>query len=88
MKAHPLLQPTSYGPEALDRITKAFDEAWSQIEARIGSDAIEIDAARTALAKAILEAARSNNEDVEAIKAGALKVFLHHFEWQKLRERT
>lgn len=82
MKAHQLLKPTSFGPEALDRLTTAFDEAWGQIEFRVCGDAAEIEAARAVLAKAILEAARDQIDDVEVVKASALKIVFHHFRWK------
>lgn len=52
MKIHSLFTPASLDPKALERVTKAFDEAWRQIELRLGGDADKIDAARTILAKA------------------------------------
>lgn len=82
MKVHHLLKPTSFGPEALDRMTKAFNEAWDQIESRIGSDAAEVESARRVLAKAIIEAARGGVDDVEAVEVNALEIVFGHFHWK------
>jgi hypothetical protein len=81
MKMRPLFEPTSLGPEALERVTQAFDEAWKQIEQRVGGDAEQIHAARTILAKAILKVASGEVDNVDVIKTGALKMVLHHFRW-------
>ncbi len=81
MKIHPLLRPTSFGPETLERVAKAFNEAWEQIEHRVGKDADQVDATRTILAKAVLKAASAEVDDVDAIKTGALKIVFHHFHW-------
>ena len=62
-------------------MTNAFDEAWRQIEGRIGGDADEIDAARTILAKAVLMVACTESDDVDIIKTRALKVVFLHFAW-------
>ncbi len=81
MKIHTLFKPESLGPEALERVTRAFDEAWHQIEQRIGGDADQIAAARTVLAKAVLKVASAEADDVDVIKTGALKLVFNHFQW-------
>lgn len=81
MKIHSLFTPASLDPEALERVTKAFDEAWRQIEQRVGGEADKIDAARTILAKAVFKAVCTEADDVDVIKSGALKLVFLHFNW-------
>jgi hypothetical protein len=63
----------SYGPDALNVIGQAFDEAWAQIASHFGSDPTVIESARLSLANAILAAATNASRDVEALKNEALK---------------
>ena len=81
MKIHPLLKPTSLGPEALERVTQAFNEAWHQIEQRVGGDADQIDTARIILAKAVLKVASAEADDLDVIKTRALRIVFRHFHW-------
>ena len=70
MKARQLIDGTSYGPEALKAIGKAFDDAWLTIAGNFSSEAAE--AARINLANAILSVASEDSRDVEALKRGGL----------------
>jgi hypothetical protein len=61
------LEGTSFGPEALKIVGRAFDEAWSDIAGNFG-DAAQIEIVRSKLARAILSAASDNSRDVAALK--------------------
>jgi hypothetical protein len=71
MKAHKQINSTSYGPEALKTMTRAFDQAWSVIGGNIGRDASE--AARVRLANALLSVATEDSRDVDVLKRKALE---------------
>jgi hypothetical protein len=67
-----LVDTASYGPEVLQAIAKAFDEAWDSIAGNFGGEARATETAQSKLAAALLEAAREGNRDPEALKAAAL----------------
>ncbi len=71
MKARQHLESTSYGPEALNAMTQAFDQAWSVIARNISQKATE--AARARLASALLSVAADDSRDVKALKRKALE---------------
>jgi hypothetical protein len=71
MKAHQRIEGTSYGPEALNAMTQAFDQAWSVIGGNIGRDTSE--AARLRLANALLSVATDDSRDAKALKRKALE---------------
>jgi hypothetical protein len=73
MRAHQLVDGASYGPEALEAITQAFDEAWQAIAGNFGNDPLDIEKARTRLAHALLSIANEESRDVAALKTGALE---------------
>jgi hypothetical protein len=66
------LEGTSFGPEALKVIGRAFDEAWSDIAGNFG-DGAPTEAVRLKLAKAILSAASDSSRDVAALKRAGLE---------------
>lgn len=47
----------SYGPDALNRLNRAFDEAWADIAVNFGGDPMVTQSARSKLAEAVLRAA-------------------------------
>ena len=71
MKARQLIEGTSYGPEALNAMTQAFDQAWSVIAGNISRDTSE--AARQRLANALLSVATDDSRDAKALKRKALE---------------
>ena len=71
MKARQRIEGTSYGPEALNAMTQAFDQAWSVIAGNISPDASE--AARLRLANALLSVATEDSRSVGALKRKALE---------------
>ena len=71
MKVCQRIDGASYGPEALNAMTKAFDQAWSVVAGNIRQDASV--AARLRLANALLSVASEDSRDVDALKRKALE---------------
>lgn len=65
-----------FGPEALDAMGQAFDQAWAEIAGNFGASLVEIEAARLRLAEAVLTVAAAGSTDVAALKYGALRWIL------------
>ena len=59
-------KPTRRGP-------KPIDAAWAQIAHNFGSDPVDIDNARYALATAVLSIASEESRDVEVLKRAGLQ---------------
>ena len=72
MKARQILIGSAFGPETLKALTQAFDAAWDSIASQY-EGAPQIEAARLALAQAVLSVATESNRDVEALKNAALQ---------------
>ena len=72
-KAIALIAGSSLGPEALNAVRKAFDNAWAEIAGKF-NDVAEKEAARLTLAAAILCVATDENRDVEVLKQAGLQV--------------
>lgn len=73
MRARRLIDGASYGPEALQAIGNAFEEAWATIADNFGSDPKVIEAARLTLANALLSIAHEDSRDVGVLKRAALE---------------
>ena len=73
MKARKLLDNASgsFGPQAMEIIGRAFDEAWAGIAPKYTG--VSAQAARLELATIILTRASDGCRDVEALKDAALK---------------
>ena len=71
MRHHQRIDGTSYGPETLTAMTKAFDQAWSVVAGNISQHASV--AARLRLADALLSVASEDSRDVDALKRKALE---------------
>ena len=61
MKARAIIGTASFSPERLAVAYKAFDAAWEQVAAEQGTDAEDIEAARTRLANIVLRIAKEND---------------------------
>jgi hypothetical protein len=72
MKARQLIDGASYGPEALNAMGQAFDEAWTAIAANFGEDWHDIEKAQLRLATAVLAVASEDSRDVDLLKTRAL----------------
>jgi hypothetical protein len=65
-----------FGPEALEAMGQAFDEAWAEIAGNFGASLVEVEAARLRLAEAVLTVAGDGSTDVVALKYAALRWLL------------
>jgi hypothetical protein len=72
MTARELIDKASFGPDALKVIYQAFDDAWAEIAADYAGGA-EAEAARTALAEALLSVASKDSNDSGLLKRIALQ---------------
>ena len=65
---------TTFDPDTLKLLTRAFDEAWPSVVNR-SSHYLSIQMARERLAKIILDLGGEDERDVEKLKARALQRF-------------
>jgi len=79
MRARALIDGASFGPDALKAVSQAFDQAWAQIASHFGGDPSVTDAARIALANAILSVASDDSRDVEVLKRAGLEALAHNY---------
>jgi hypothetical protein len=80
MKARELLDIAAFGPDALKVIGQAFDGAWASIAGNFDESPRTVEAARMALANAVLAEARANgHNDVEKLKNAALRTMARAF---------
>jgi hypothetical protein len=75
---------TTYDPQSLKAIGRAFDEAWIEIAGNFGGDPAAMRAGRLKLADALLTAADEGNDDVEALKQAALKLLASAYRKSRL----
>ena len=73
MRARPLIDGASFGPDTLKVIGQAFDQAWAQIAANFGNDPSDIERARLRLANAMLSVASEDSRDVAVLARAALE---------------
>ena len=64
MKARRRIDGASFGPDALKAMGQAFDAAWEHVRESFGADPLIIEAARLALADALLSVASDGSRDV------------------------
>ena len=62
-----------FGPNAVEAMGQAFDQAWAEIAGNFGASLVEVEAARLRLAEAILSVAAEGSTDVAALKCAALR---------------
>lgn len=70
-----VVRATSFGPDALAVIFKAYDQAWSEIAPRIGTEPAAIDSARTSLAIIVLGLAHAGTMAPDGLKTMAVAMF-------------
>ena len=58
----------SYDPETLDVLTRAFDEAWIDVQKMVGSRPLDPTGLRSVLAKRIITAAATGERDPGRLK--------------------
>ena len=75
MQPRRIIRATSYGPDALKVIFKAFDDAWSEIAPKIGTEPTAVETARMALATIVLAIANANAIAPEGLRTVAVAVF-------------
>jgi len=73
MAARAIITGAAFGPAARNVMTKAFDDAWLEIEDHFHGDARAGEHARIRLANAILHHATEDGRDAEALKNSALQ---------------
>ena len=84
MKARKLLEGATYGPETLNVIGKAFDDAWSEISGHFSNNGLQSQSARLKLAHAVLAVARDESRDSNELKNAALQVMAMNYRDQSL----
>jgi hypothetical protein len=77
------MEGASFGPEALKVIGRAYDDTWAMIASNF-SDPETVQAARLALAHAILEVASDSSRDAHALKKAALQVLARRYRRQSI----
>ena len=75
MKAAKILAGCTFGPEALNIIGKAFDDAWGNIAEHFAGDARRAEAVRERLAHAVLVASE-DSRDAESLRTMALQIMV------------
>jgi hypothetical protein len=70
-----------FGPEAVDAMGHAFDQAWAEIAGNYGASLVEVEAARLKLAEAVLTIAAQGSTDVAVLKYAALRWILMDRGW-------
>jgi len=71
-----------FGPEAVEAMGQAFDEAWAEIAGNFGASLVEVEAARLRLAEAVLSVAAEDSTDVAALKCAALRWMFMDCGWR------
>src|SRR5262245_18877174 len=74
MKARQRIAGASYGPDELETLAKAFDDAWERVSPHVSTDATE--AARLTLADIILGLAKQGTFDPERLADAAVQLIL------------
>ena len=64
----------SYDPDTLDALTRAFDEAWEDIQAMVGPRPLDAEAVRSVLARRILAAVADGERDPRRLKLIAMGI--------------
>jgi hypothetical protein len=73
-----LIDDAAFGPDVLRAIRQAFDQVWSEIAWRFGTQLVVIEAARLKLADTLLSIASEDTRDVEVLKCFALQAMARH----------
>ena len=63
---------TSYDPQTLDVLTRAFDEAWVDVQGMLGQRLLDPNSLRAQLAKRIIAAAAAGERDPSRLKLIAM----------------
>jgi len=76
MKARRRIESASYGPDQLEALGKAFDDAWARIAPNTSSRRQDIEAARFAVADIVLGRAKHGDFDTQSVADSAVKLLL------------
>ncbi len=76
MLARRLIARAAFGPEALNAIFKAFDQAWKEIKPGVGRNPLAIEAAQLSLANIVLSLAKEDSRDPEPLRTEAVRLLL------------
>jgi hemoglobin-like flavoprotein len=79
MKARQLIEGSTFGPDALKVMGKAFDDAWSEIAPHFSQNGLKSHSARLRLARAVLAFATEDSRDADALKNAALQIVALHY---------
>ena len=79
MRARQMVVGASFQPQTVKVMTEAFDAAWATIAENFRGHPEQTEAARIALAQAVLSVACEDSKDVEALKNGALQAMAMDF---------
>jgi hypothetical protein len=80
MQPRRIARVTSFGPDDLRLIFKAYDGAWSEIAPKVGTDPRAVEMARMTLASIVLGLATANTLAPDGLRAMAAMAF-----WAKRR---
>jgi hypothetical protein len=86
MRANQSVEGGSYGPEALEIIYQAFDEAWNSVAGNFGNDPEAIEAARLKLANIILSFPPDNIRSADQIKNSSLQIMALPYRMRPVHE--
>jgi hypothetical protein len=73
-QVHQLFARAAYDPERLKVLGRAYDQAWQSIANAVEGPPADVETARTALAKVILNLPSSEVDDAEGLANTALRV--------------
>ena len=76
MKARHLIHSAAYGPEALEVLFKAFDDAWDEVKPTVSKRPTALEAARLRLANILLSLVKEDSRNPTQLKNEALRLFL------------
>ena len=75
-----LLKETNFNPDQTEMITKAFDDAWAQLQGP-GADPALASLVRTALAKRIIERSQDPNMNAQKLRDDAIAYVKNNLLW-------
>lgn len=71
MRARRIIEGAAFGPEVLEVVRQAFDEAWASVADRFSSE--EHEAARESLALAMMSATREDTTEVAMLRDAGIR---------------
>lgn len=75
MQHRQIARPTSFGPDELGVIFRAYDQAWSEIGPKVSNDPLAAEWARMSLATIVLGLANADQAGSNGLRALAVAVF-------------